>query len=149
MDRSIIQNSDQAILLVTFVVGEGQYGLDANRVQEVVLVGKITPVHHAPEYVKGVINLRGKIVSVLDLATKLDTDIISSEVNRILIVRWLDEYVGLLVEQVGDVLTIDKSQIRPAPANLRELLRKYTNGIYQEGDRVYSILDLDAVMGDN
>jgi purine-binding chemotaxis protein CheW len=152
MDNST-QNSEmnelQDSLLVTFGLDGAWYGLKASQVQEVILVGDNTMVYHAPACVRGIINLRGKIVTVLDLEIKLG---LSShpvgEEARILIVPWDHEQVGLLVEVVAEVITLQKEQIGEVPLNISEELSQYLSGVCSSEDRLIGILDLDKVLAE-
>jgi purine-binding chemotaxis protein CheW len=147
MAHSNLPDVDQEQLLVTFYGGESAYGMDAFSVQEVVLVGAITPVHHAPQEVRGIINLRGKIITVIDLNEKLRgiaTQL--SEDSRILITDWSSEYVGLLVDRVGEVLNLVSEQIEACPANLQESQRRYIEGVYRNENGTVAILNLERVL---
>jgi purine-binding chemotaxis protein CheW len=139
---------DQGELLLTFQLGEAHYGLEAIRVQEVMLVGAITPVHHAPDYVRGIINLRGKIVTVIDLGIKLlDEEINIGEFSRILIADWMDEYVGLLVDRVGDVISPDRDLIEAQPANVAEEQGRFIQGVFRDGEQpVVAVIHLAELL---
>lgn len=136
-------------LLATFQVGGAYYGLDTGRVQEVIMVGAHTRVHHAPEYVRGVINLRGKIVTVIDLRMKLCA--VRSPItadSRILIVAWMGEQVGLLVESVEDVIPLDPERIEPKPSNVSASQERFLDSVYRvdAGERLIGILILDELL---
>jgi len=119
-------------------------------VQEVILVEENSEVYHAPPYVRGIINLRGKIVTVLDIETKLGlpSNPVGAD-SRILIVAWNHEKVGLLVDVVTEVINLDKEQIGPVPLNISAKLSQFNNGVYNNADRLIGILDLDKVMADH
>ncbi len=141
------RDMEQGYLLLTFQSGDARYGLEAVRVQEVILVGAITPVHHAPEYVRGIINLRGKIVTVVDVGIKLmDQETALGDDSRILITDWKDEFVGLLVDRIGDVLTLERDQIEPQPANVGEDQSHFFQGVYRNSEQVVAVLDLEALL---
>ncbi len=147
MTHSNLPEQDQEHLLVTFSAGDGSYGLDTTCVQEVVLVGAITQVHHAPEDVRGIINLRGKIITVIGLNEKLSeaqTQIGAD--SRILITSWADEFVGLLVDNIGDVLSVEPDRIEACPVNMPERQRRFTQGVYRDKNRVVAILNLDMLL---
>lgn len=118
--------------------------------QEVILVEENSEVYHAPPYVRGIINLRGKIVTVLDIETKLGlpSNPVGAD-SRILIVAWNHEKVGLLVDVVTEVINLDKEQIGPVPLNISAKLSQFNNGVYNNADRLIGILDLDKVMADH
>jgi purine-binding chemotaxis protein CheW len=138
-----------SLLLVIFGLGGAWYGLEASQVQEVILVEENTVVYHAPPYVRGIINLRGKIVTVLDMETKLGLPSNPiGEDSRILIVAWNHEQVGLLVDVVTEVINLGKEQIGPVPLNISEGLSQYLSGVCNNADRLIGILDLDKVLAE-
>ena len=140
---------EQGLLLVTFGLGGAWYGLEASQVQEVILVVDNTAVYHAPEYVRGIINLRGKIVTVLDLERKLGLyEHLVGEESRIIIVDWNHEQVGLLVEVVAEVISLNKEQIDPVPLNISEGLSSYITGVCSDENRLIGILDLEKVLAE-
>jgi purine-binding chemotaxis protein CheW len=147
----MIINTDDvnSMLLVIFGLGGVWYGLEASQVQEVTLVEDNTVVYHAPSYVRGIINLRGKIVTVLDLETKLGlASHPVGENSRILIVAWKDEQVGLLVEVVSEVINLRKEQIGPVPLNISDGLSGFLNGVCSHADRLIGILDLEKILAE-
>lgn len=139
----------QSLLLATFQVRNAFYGLDTTSVQEVILVGESTRVHHAPQYVRGIINLRGKIVTVIDLGCKLNDQAIQvGEDSRIIIVSWMGEQIGLLVDGVADVVSLDPASIEATPANVGHLQTRFLEGVYPDMGRLIGILNLDAVLAE-
>jgi purine-binding chemotaxis protein CheW len=138
---------DGRILLATFQLGEAVFGIDAKQVQEVVRVGEITPVRHAPSYVAGIRNLRGKIITVIDLRIRLELgSILMTPDTRILIVDWLNEPVGLLVDSVSDIIYMEKSGIVPPPPNVHECQSQYMSGVCNNGDHLVAIIDPGAIL---
>ena len=116
---------------------------------EFILVVGNTVVYHAPDYVFGIINLRGKIVTVLDLETKLGllTHPVGEE-SRIIIVDWNHEQVGLLVEVVAEVISLSEDQIDPIPLNISEGLSSYLTGVCSNENRLIGILNLEKVLAE-
>ena len=139
----------QSLLLVVFGLGDAWYGLDASQVQEVILVESNTVVYHAPPYVRGIINLRGKIVTVLDMEIKLGLapHPVGPD-SRILIVAWNQEQVGLLVEVVTEVVSLKKDSIEALPLNISDGLSQFLNGVFSVEERLVGILDLDKVLAE-
>jgi purine-binding chemotaxis protein CheW len=138
---------EQQMLVSTFFLGVAAFGIDTAQVQEVVRVGDITPVHHAPGFVLGVMNLRGRIATVIDLGVKLDFD--RTEVgadSRIFIVDWQGEQIGLLVDRVGDALVVDRADLKPAPENVRGVQGRQFRGVCQVEGRLVALLDMEAVL---
>jgi purine-binding chemotaxis protein CheW len=137
----------RTFLAVTFRLGEAAFGIDAGGVQEVIRSGNITPVHGSPDFIVGVLNLRGRIVTVIDLGRKMDLPAGEPTANsRVIIVDWKGEHVGLLVSEVADVVSVDRDGVSPPPANAKVADRKYLSGAFKAGDRVIALLDAGAVL---
>nr|WP_240331227.1 chemotaxis protein CheW [Salinibacter ruber] len=105
---------------VSFIVAEEEFGVDILTVQEIIRPVEITRVPHAPDFVEGVINLRGRILPIIDLRTRLgfperDQD----EDTRILVVELQDQTVGFVTDSVREVLRVEESTIEPAPDLIR------------------------------
>lgn len=138
---------EQQMLVSTFYLGEAAFGMDTAQVQEVVRVGDITPVHHAPGFVLGVMNLRGRIVTVIDLGVRLELDRTEiGEDSRIFIVDWQGEQIGLLVDHVADAIPVDRTDLKPAPENVRSIQGKQFKGIFQVDGQLVALLDMAAVL---
>ncbi len=135
------------ILVATFLLGQALFGVDTSQIQEVVRVGEITPVHHAPNYVAGIRNLRGRIVTVIDLRTRLDLGKIEySSETRILIVECQNEPVGLLVDQVAETVAVDVNSIQPPPSNVNGVQSHNLRGVCRATDRLVAVLNLEPVL---
>jgi purine-binding chemotaxis protein CheW len=138
---------EQQILISTFFLGDAAFGLDTSHVQEVVRVGDITPVHHAPGFVVGVMNLRGRISTVIDLGSKLELDQVRTGVDtRIFIVDWQGEQIGLLVDRVADAIALDRAELKPAPENVRGVQGRQFQGVFQVEGRLIALLDTAVVL---
>jgi purine-binding chemotaxis protein CheW len=137
---------DAAQLLTVFSFEESYFAVDALRIQEIIRVGTITPVHMAPEHILGIINLRGHIVTVMDPARRLHLgDWKTGADSRILIVDWQDEQIGLLVPRVHDMTRAEEG-LGVAPPNLRSALGTFLAGITRYRDHMVSVLDLKALL---
>jgi|WetSurMetagenome_2_1015567.scaffolds.fasta_scaffold342754_1 purine-binding chemotaxis protein CheW len=138
---------DGQILLVTFLLGDALFGIDAQQVQEVVRVGDITPVYHATSCVAGIRNLRGRIITVIDLRVRLNLGSVPDTPNtRILIVEWQNEPIGLLVDSVADTINIEPADIVPPPPNVFLCQAQYMLGVCRSGNRLVALLDPGAVL---
>jgi len=148
MDEMKNNDSDTSILVATFRIGNASFGINTNLVQEVVQVKKNTPVHHAPVYIRGVMNLRGKVVTIVDLGEKLSFgEIEPHKDNRILIVEWKQEYVGLLVERINEVIQIESDKVRDAPGNVHGVQASLIAGVFQNADgNLIGLLDTDKIL---
>ena len=144
-----LQESESSVLISTFFIGETLWGIDTLRVQEVIRVSDVTPVRHAAPSVAGVINLRGKIVTIVDLGKKLALpQATSAAETRIIIVEWNSEYVGLLVDRVSDVVNAEISQIAPAPSNVQGVQGSFLEGVLRTRESLISILGIDKILAD-
>ncbi len=142
-----VEEKNGSFLVSTFHVGDTLLGIDTLRVQEIIRVSDVTRVHHAPEYVQGVINLRGKIVTVLDLSRKLDFP--PAEVgdeSRVIIVDHEDEYIGLLVDSISDVIVAERERVIPSPANVEGAQKRFFQGVYQGDQGLIAVLDAEEVL---
>jgi purine-binding chemotaxis protein CheW len=138
------------LLIATFQLGDDDvlFGIDATLIQEVVMVGELTPVRHAPDFVAGIRNLRGKIITVIDLCVRLGLGFVEvGTESRILIADWKGEPVGLLVDQVEDAIAVAADALEPAPQNLRGIQMQKLRGVFRSGERLAALLDLAAVLG--
>ena len=147
MNNGIKKN--KIVELATFFIGDALYGIDILNIQEINRNMDITWVPQAKEYVKGVLNLRGQIVTIIDLGKKLGLSPASMEKgNRNIIINSHDEYIGFLVDQISDVLPAEPSRIEPAPANISGVQGKYFTGVFKTESSLIGILDIDAVLSD-
>jgi purine-binding chemotaxis protein CheW len=145
----MFQQDEEQSLVSTFYLGEALFGISTDDVQEVVTRGKITPIHHAPDYISGVINLRGQIVTVIDLGRRLDMEKEDDQrADYICIVAWRGEHVGLIVDRMADVVAAELDKLAPLPENIPSARQKYFKGICQTAARPIAILDIDSVLGE-
>ncbi len=134
-------------LVATFLLGKAVFGIGAAQVQEVVRIGDITPVHHAPPYVVGIRNLRGRIVTVIDLQVRLDLGTADhGPDNRILIVDWQGEPIGLLVDSISDTISVGPADITSPPPNVHGIQSRNLRGVCRSGERLVALLDAGIVL---
>src|SRR5437762_3451804 len=127
---------------LTFLVGDEQYGLDIQRIREIIKVRPVTEVPHAPPFVVGVIAVRGTVLPVLDLRLRLS--LASSGLARsarFLIVEKEDELFGLLVDEVRQVVRIVESDIEPPPPMLGSAEADFLSGIGRSRGRMVILLN--------
>jgi purine-binding chemotaxis protein CheW len=137
------------VKLATFFVGDALCGMDILKVQEINKLIEMTKVPQAPEYVLGILNLRGEIVTIIDLGKKLClkcTDL--NDKTRNVIVNSNEEHIGLMVEQIGDVVQVEWGKVEKPPANIGGVQGKYFTGVYKTKDRLIGILDVEKVLED-
>ncbi len=142
-----VQDAQDSGLVATFLLGDAVFGLRAEEVQEVVRPGDITVVHHAPEHVLGIRNLRGRVVTVIDLALLLEVGHgqVGPE-SRILITDWQGEPVGLLVDQVADTISVAAGDMAPAPSNVHGVQARNLRGVHRTAEPLVAVLDLEAAL---
>lgn len=135
--------------LAIFMVGDMPCGLDTELVQEIIKNSQITVVHRAPEFVTGVINLRGEIATVIDLRIKFQ--MAPSETGKskeIVVVRHGDEAIGLLVDGVNDVVIASKDDISPPPSNVGNIAGAFFDGIFAMEQELVSVLNPSELLKD-
>ncbi|HCF05101.1 MAG: CheW protein [Desulfomicrobiaceae bacterium] len=132
-----------------FYVGSALCGIDIRVIQEMNKQMEMTRVPGAPSYVLGIMNLRGRIVTIIDLGKKLGLgESKKTEQSRIIIVNSREENIGLLVDRIADVVTTRWEDVDPTPSNIKGIKGKYFHGVCKAGKELVAILDIDAVLGD-
>lgn len=133
---------------VLLSIASAHYAVREVFVTELERVPKITPVPHVPAWVRGVTNLRGDILSVIDMRTYLGLDAPASNAARMLVVRLLNEdfATGLLVDGVDRIVTVPPDQITPPESSLDGPLAKYLTGMCVIEERLVAVLDLDQLL---
>lgn len=133
--------------LVIFQVGNVLCGVDITQIQEINKHLEITPVHHAPAYVRGVINLRGQIVTVIDMRIKFGMPPLATPHEaRMVVIRWQGEHIGLFVDRIHDVLKVEPADIVPPPANVSGLSGTFFTGMYPTDTGLVALLNSNEVL---
>lgn len=133
--------------LASFYIGESLCGMDILKVQEINKLIEMTRVPQAPEYVMGILNLRGEIVTIIDIGKKLGLKSIEmTDKTRNIIVNSNGEHIGLMVEKISDVIQAELEKVEAPPANIGGLQGKFFTGVFKTEDRLIGILDVDRVL---
>ncbi len=136
--------------LATFLIGDSLIGIDIKQVQEINRNLQLTRVPQAAAEVRGVVNLRGDVVTVVDLRVIFGLDSIEIDRNsRNIIVADAEERIGLLVDGIADVVHINSDQIDSPPANLRGVSGRFFRGVHQLENDLLLILDTERVLARN
>jgi purine-binding chemotaxis protein CheW len=138
---------NDTVQLATFYIGEALCGMDILKVQEINKLIEMTRVPQSPEYVLGILNLRGEIVTIVDLGKKLrlkSTEM--SDKTRNIIVNSNGEHIGLMVEKISDVIQAEWEKVEAPPANIGGVQGKYFTGVFKTEDRLIGILDVEKVL---
>ncbi|MBO1255206.1 chemotaxis protein CheW [Alteromonas sp. 5E99-2] len=142
-------NSDEVLQWVTYCLGEETYGINVMQVQEVLRYTEIAPVPGAPDYVLGIINLRGNVVTVIDTRTRFGLS--SSDITdntRIVIIESDEQVVGILVDSVAEVVYLRSSEIDSAPNVGTEESAKFIQGVSNRDGNLLILVDLNKLLSD-
>ncbi|GAB7078464.1 chemotaxis protein CheW [Megalodesulfovibrio paquesii] len=137
----------ELLQLVTFSIGDEEFGVDILKVQEIIRTMEITKVPRAPEFVEGVINLRGKVIPILDLRKRFGLSSREHDKHtRIIVIEINNMIVGFVVDSVSEVLRIPASTVEPPPPVVAGLESEYISGVGKLEDRLLILLDLDRLL---
>jgi purine-binding chemotaxis protein CheW len=133
--------------VVRFMISNESFGVDIAKVQEIVTVPEITKVPDTPDFLEGIINLRGKIVSVIDLRKRLKLNGHErSKKNRILVTEMNGKVVGLIVDEVSEVLRLNTDLVEPPPDMVSSVGAEYVTGVGKLENKIILLLDLAKVL---
>ena len=143
------EQPDELLRWVTFRLADEGYGINVMQVQEVLRITDVAPVPGAPHFVLGIINLRGNVVTVLDMRKLLG--LMPGEVteqSRIMVIESGKVTVGLLVDSVAEVVNINASQIDPAPSVGNDDSSRYIQGVFSREDQILILIDLNKLISE-
>ena len=141
---------DELLQLVSFKIGGEEFGVNILQVQEINRMLEVTRVPNAPEYVDGVINLRGKVIPIIDLRRRFGMERKEHDKNtRIVVVELSGKVVGFVVDAVSEVLRIPKSVTEPPPSIVAGIEADYITAVGKLEDRLLILLDLEKVLGED
>jgi purine-binding chemotaxis protein CheW len=141
--------NDEVLQWVTYKLGEETYGINVMQVQEVLRHTEIAPVPGAPEYVLGIINLRGNVVTVIDTRSRFGlepTDLTDN--TRIVIIESDEQVIGILVDSVAEVVYLRSSEIDSAPNVGTEESAKFIQGVSNRDGELLILVDLNKLLSD-
>lgn len=132
---------------VTFTLGEEEYGIDILAVQEIIGFTHITHVPHLPDFIRGVINLRGMVVPVMDLRLKFGLGLADySSHTCIIVVKVAERTMGMVVDAVSEVVHLPDASIEPAPSFGARINTDFIQGMGKVGNRLVIILDVEKIL---
>ncbi|MGO9415587.1 MAG: chemotaxis protein CheW [Syntrophobacteraceae bacterium] len=142
---------DRECKYLTFSLGDEEYGIGILRVKEIIGMMRITPIPQAPEYVKGIINLRGKVIPVIDLRVRFAMASVSYTERRCIVVVEIDAatgrlHMGIVVDSVSEVVNIKSSDIEDTPCFGITLNTEYILGMAKTEGDVKILLDIDRLL---
>jgi len=133
--------------LLTFTLGKEEYGIDILKVQEIRGYDAVTTIANSPEFIKGVINLRGIIVPIIDMRIKFNLgNVTYNELTVVIILNVANRVMGIVVDGVSDVIALTAEQIKPAPEFSSSLDTKYITGLGTVDHRMIIVVDIEKLM---
>ncbi|HLA83161.1 MAG TPA: chemotaxis protein CheW [Thermoguttaceae bacterium] len=137
----------QSVQLVSFRLGQEEYGIEITKVQEIILLGDITRVPQTPDYIKGLINLRNMVIPIVDLRLRFGLSEATPTVDtRIMVINVQGKTIGIVVDAVSEVLRVPKDQIAPPPPTVAGLGREYLIGLVRLEHRLLILLDVNYLL---
>ena len=148
MSEEVKKHEVDLLQLVTFRIGEEEFGVDILRVQEIIRIMEITRVPKSPDFVEGVINLRGKVIPIIDLRKRFGLEVKEHDKHtRIIVIEMNNMIVGFVVDAVSEVLRIPADTVEPPPpAVMGGIDSEYISGVGKLEDRLLILLDLDKLL---
>ncbi|MBP3960629.1 purine-binding chemotaxis protein CheW [Gemmata sp. G18] len=147
-DKSDLTGSPDGSQFLTFLLQDEEYGLEILRVQEIKGYSKITPLPNTPREIKGVMNLRGTVVPIIDLRTRFGLrEAEYTPFTVIIVVTVGAKIVGLVVDAVSDVLNVEAKEMVPTPDLGAGVDTSFLTGIARTGERLVSLLNVDRLVG--
>jgi len=133
--------------LIAFRIDGREFCVDIMQVRDIRGWTPATPLPHSPAYVRGVINLRGAVLPVIDMATRLGCKPTEPSVRHVIMVTQVEnQIIGLLVDAVSDILTVTEADIQPTPDVASELAKTFVRGVLTIDGRMISLIALDHVL---
>ena len=141
------EHGEDDLQIVTFKVGEEEFSVSILKVQEIIRMSEITKVPRSPDFVEGVINLRGRVIPVIDLRKRFGLPLVErSEEARTIVVDSAGNVVGLIVDSVTEVLKLPVSTVEPPPDIVGGMESDYIEGVGKLDNRLVILLNLDKVL---
>ncbi|NOS99861.1 MAG: purine-binding chemotaxis protein CheW [Phycisphaerales bacterium] len=133
--------------IVGFRLADEEYGVDIMRVQEIILLGEITKIPEVPDFICGLINLRGHVIPIVDLRKRFDLPVRdNTEHTRIIVVNVKNKTIGMVVDAVNEVLRINAEQIEPPPSSIAGIDHAYIRGLVKFDDKLLILLNIEQIL---
>ncbi len=133
--------------LVVFGLGDEEFGVDIIQVQEIVRLQEVTKIPNAPEFVEGIVNLRGKVIPLIDLRKRFGfAKVEHDDDSRIIVTSFNDNLIGIIVDNVTEVIRLQEEQIEPPPNIVAGIGREYLQGVGKIENRLVVLLELDRIL---
>jgi purine-binding chemotaxis protein CheW len=146
-DKLSGRETDRIRELVAFRVGSEEYAVDIQKVHEINRFTELIALPHAPEFIQGILNLRGRVIPVMSLRKRFGLSDQSQDADtRILVTEIAGRVVGFMVDSVSEVLRLPIESISPAPQLITNGQAEYLSGVGKSGDRLWVLLDLERML---
>lgn len=133
--------------IVSFRLANEEYGVDIMRVQEIILMGQITQMPEVPDFICGLINLRGHVIPIIDLRKRFHLPCSdNTEDTRIVVVNLGSRTIGIVVDAVNEVLRINSEQIEPPPSSITGIDHEYIRGLVKLENKLLILLNIESVL---
>jgi len=142
-----VQDQQGTSQIVSFRLANEEYGVNIMHVQEIILIGQITEMPQVPEYVRGLINLRGHVIPIIDLRVRFGLEVTSATENsRIIVLNVNNKTVGITVDAVDEVLRINSDQIETSSVGLTGFGKEYVSGLVKFEKKLLILLNIEKIM---
>ncbi len=144
------KKQNETLQLVTFTLEDEEFAVDILKVQEINRMKEITRIPNSPGYIEGVINLRGKVIPVINLRKRFNLPVKEyNEQSRIMIMEVCSIIIGLIVDSVSEVLRIPDDLVKPAPSIATTVSSEFIKGIAEVNNRLIILLEMDKLLAEN
>ena len=143
---------DELIQLVSFMLADEEYGVEVLKVREIIRMPTITKMPNVPQYVEGIINLRGKVIPIISMRSRLSlAENENSGQTRIIIMDVAGSLTGFIVDAVSEVIRINSSEIQPPPTMVLSggIDQEFITGVFNHAERLLIIMDTDRLFSDD
>lgn len=135
------------IQLVVFKAGHEKFGIPIDAVREIIKIGPITPIPNTPKFIKGIINVRGEIVTTIDIKKRFSlTSTMNVEPKHIIVTKQDENLFGLVVDEVIEIFRVNQTEISPPPKLISDMHKDYVKGVITHNDELIIVLDLTHVL---
>ncbi|MCB9989984.1 MAG: chemotaxis protein CheW [Rhodospirillales bacterium] len=139
--------NSESMQILTLYMGDQKFGVPILKVQDVLQSQKLASVPMAESYIEGVMNLRGRIVTAINLRKRIEGKNLADNDNAMnVVIEAYTELYSILVDRVGEVLTLNKDDVEEAPLTLDSGWRQVIQGVYQRGEEIILMLDVDKII---
>ena len=147
--KSVRNENESSMQIVSFCLGDEEYGIQIGAVREIILMGDLTELPQTPPYLKGLINLRSTVIPIVDLKRRFGMpESPATDETRIIVVSVGGKTIGLIVDSVSEVLRLSQASVSPPPPTIAGLGPDYLVGLAQLEGRLLILLDIETVLQD-